>query len=116
MSGPVAAAVVVAVDPGSAAQRAGLAVGDEVMAIDAVTPTDVIAWQLLLDEADPTLAVRRGGQEIIIEVAKDAGMPLGAEVNAAIFDRVQTCDNHCEFCFIYQLPPGLRQSRWSQSS
>ena len=110
MSGPVAAAVVVAVEPGSAAQRAGLAVGDEVMSIDAVTPTDVIAWQLLLDEADPTLAVRRDGQEIIIEVAKDAGVPLGAEVNAAIFDRVQTCDNHCEFCFIYQLPPGLRRS------
>jgi NifB/MoaA-like Fe-S oxidoreductase len=27
-----------------------------------------------------------------------------------VFDRVQTCDNHCEFCFIYQLPPGMRRS------
>jgi NifB/MoaA-like Fe-S oxidoreductase len=27
-----------------------------------------------------------------------------------VFDRVRTCDNHCEFCFIYQLPPGLRRS------
>ena len=110
MSQPVAAAVVVAVEPGSAAQRAGLLVGDEVMSIDDVTPTDVIAWQLLLDEADPVLLVRRDSQEITISVSKDAGVPLGAEVNAAIFDRVQTCDNHCEFCFIYQLPPGLRRS------
>ena len=102
--------VVEAVAPGSAAATAGLAVGDEVVSIDGVVPTDVIVWQLLADEADPTLAVRRGQHEIDIEVAKPAGVPLGAEFNAAIFDRVQTCDNHCEFCFIYQLPPGLRRS------
>ncbi|WP_420609038.1 DUF512 domain-containing protein [Candidatus Poriferisodalis sp.] len=102
--------VVVAVEPGSAAETAGLAPGDEVVSISGVSPTDVIAWQLLLDEADPSLAVLRDGREIAIDIPKDAGVPLGAEVNAAIFDRVQTCDNHCEFCFIYQLPPGLRRS------
>ena len=32
------------------------------------------------------------------------------EISAAIFDRVRTCDNHCEFCFIYQLPKGMRRS------
>jgi NifB/MoaA-like Fe-S oxidoreductase len=35
---------------------------------------------------------------------------LGAEVSSAVFDRVRTCDNHCEFCFIYQLPAGMRRS------
>ncbi len=30
--------------------------------------------------------------------------------SSALFDQVRTCDNHCEFCFIYQLPPGLRRS------
>ena len=34
----------------------------------------------------------------------------GAEVSSAVFDRVRTCDNHCEFCFIYQLPKGMRRS------
>ncbi|WP_420626294.1 DUF512 domain-containing protein [Candidatus Poriferisodalis sp.] len=102
--------VVVAVEPGSAAEVAGLAVGDEVVSIDGVVPTDVIAWQLLLDEADPCLEVVRAGSAVRLDVSKDAGARLGAEVNAAIFDRVQTCDNHCEFCFIYQLPPGLRRS------
>ena len=102
--------VVVAVEPGSAAEIAGLAPGDEVVSISGVIPTDVIAWQLLVDEADPTLAVLRDGHEIAIDIPKAAGVPLGAEVHAAIFDRVQTCDNHCEFCFIYQLPPGLRRS------
>ena len=45
-----------------------------------------------------------------LEVTKGHGEPLGAEVHSALFDQVRTCDNHCEFCFIYQLPPGLRES------
>ena len=41
---------------------------------------------------------------------KEAGEPLGLEVSSAVFDRVRTCDNHCAFCFIYQLPKGMRRS------
>ncbi len=43
-------------------------------------------------------------------MAKDDGAPLGLEVDSPVFDEVRTCDNHCEFCFIYQLPPGMRRS------
>jgi len=43
-------------------------------------------------------------------VAKDDGQALGVEVSSALFDQVRTCDNHCEFCFIHQLPPSMRQS------
>ncbi len=56
------------------------------------------------------LDVSRGGLELQLEVDKAAGEPLGAEVSSALFDQVRTCDNHCEFCFIYQLPPGMRKS------
>ena len=69
-------------------------------------PRDVIEWRLLADEADLELEVRRGGLDLTVEVAKREGEPLGAEVSSALFDQVRTCDNHCEFCFIYQLPPG----------
>ncbi|HEX7095868.1 MAG TPA: PDZ domain-containing protein, partial [Acidimicrobiales bacterium] len=101
---------VVAIVPGSAADRAGLQVGDEMLAIDGISPRDVLEYQRLVDEADIVLDVRRGGLELAIEVSKRAGEPLGVEVHAALFDQVRTCDNHCEFCFIYQLPPGLRKS------
>jgi putative radical SAM enzyme (TIGR03279 family) len=104
------APVVVAVAPASPAQRAGLQPGDEVLSLNGVHPRDVIEWQLLADEAELVLEVRRGGLDLDVEVPKDAGEPLGAEVSSALFDRVQTCDNHCEFCFIHQLPPGLRKS------
>jgi putative radical SAM enzyme (TIGR03279 family) len=101
---------VVAVAPGSAAERAGLAPGDEVLALDGQVPRDVIQWQLLVDEADLELEVRRGGLDLPVTVSKAAGEPLGAEVSSSIFDAVQTCDNACEFCFIHQLPKGLRRS------
>jgi hypothetical protein len=101
---------VVAVAPGSAAERAGLAPGDEVLSLDGQVPRDVIQWQVLVDEADVELEVRRGGLDLPVTVTKAAGEPLGAEVSSSIFDAVQTCDNACEFCFIHQLPKGLRRS------
>lgn len=101
---------VVAVIPGSPAALAGVEVGDEVLAIDGRSPRDVLEYQRLVDEADIVLDVRRGGLELAIEVPKREGQLLGIEVHAALFDQVRTCDNHCEFCFIYQLPKGMRRS------
>ncbi len=101
---------VLAVAPGSPAARAGVAVGDEVVAVDGEAPRDIIRWTWLTDEADPTLDIRRGGLDLELEVAKAAGEPLGIDVHSALFDQLRTCDNHCEFCFIYQLPPGMRKS------
>ena len=101
---------IVAVAPGSPAAAAGLAAGDTLVRINGHVPRDIIQYRLLTDDADPSVDVDRGGLELAIEVSKRAGEPLGGEVESPLFDRVQTCDNHCEFCFIYQLPPGLRKS------
>ena len=101
---------VVAVADGSPAARADLRPGDEILALSGQVPRDVIQLQLLTDEADVELEVNRGGLQFSVTVDKEAGEPLGAELASALFDRVQTCDNHCEFCFIHQLPPGMRKS------
>jgi len=101
---------VVAVAPASPAARAGLQVGDEILAINGEMPRDVIQYRLLVDDRDPELEVGRGGLQLLVEVDKPDGQPLGVEVHSALFDQVRTCDNHCAFCFIYQLPPNLRKS------
>ncbi len=101
---------VVSVAPASPADRVGLLPGDEILALNGEVPRDVIAYRLLTDEAEVVLDVSRGGLELQLQVDKAAGEPLGAEVSSALFDQVRTCDNHCEFCFIYQLPPGMRKS------
>ena len=102
--------VVVAVVPGSAAAAAGLQPGDELVTLNGEMPRDVIRYQVLVDEPVVEIEVRRGGLEQLITVENSPGTPFGAEVDSAIFDQVRTCDNHCPFCFIYQLPKGMRRS------
>jgi putative radical SAM enzyme (TIGR03279 family) len=111
---PVSSPRIVAVAPGSPAAAAGLLVGDEVVAVDGEPPRDLIRWRVLTDGADPSLDVSRGGLELTVAVAKRSGEPLGVEVHSALFDALQTCDNHCAFCFIHQLPKGLRRSLYKK--
>ena len=101
---------VIEVVPSSPAAQGGITVGDELVTINGIRPSDVIEYQQLVDEADPELMLRRSGLEFDVVVDKSAGDPLGLRLNSSIFDRVQTCDNHCDFCFIYQLPTGMRKS------
>ena len=101
---------VVAVAPGSPAARAGLQEGDEIVAMDGQPPRDVIEYHLLADQTEVEFELRRGGLDILVSVERPGGEALGIEVDAPLFDRVRTCDNHCEFCFIHQLPKGLRKS------
>jgi len=104
------APVVVAVTAGSPAANVGLLAGDEIVRINGEVPRDIIEWQVAADEADVELDVLRGGLDLAFSIEKRAGESLGVDVSSAVFDRVRTCDNHCEFCFIYQLPKGMRRS------
>src|SRR6202522_2078610 len=108
----MSAPTVTSVTAASPAARAGLAVGDELLSIDGQEPRDVIEFQRLSDATDLSVLVRRAGAPLprVVSVGKEAGEPLGVEVSSAVFDRIRTCDNHCAFCFIYQLPKGMRRS------
>jgi putative radical SAM enzyme (TIGR03279 family) len=106
----VPSARVVAVTAGSHAEVAGLLAGDEIVTVNGEDLRDVIQYQLQADDAVVELEVRRGGLERTVVIEKPAGAPLGVELASAVFDRVRTCDNHCPFCFIYQLPKGMRKS------
>ncbi len=108
----MSAPTVTALLEGSPAAAAGFQVGDELVSLNGEQPRDVIEYQQLVDAARLDVVVRRPGADLDrrIRVDKRAGEPLGLEVSAAVFDRVRTCDNHCAFCFIYQLPKGMRKS------
>ncbi len=110
--GPMSAPTVTSVTAASPAARAGLAVGDELLSLNGHEPRDVIDFQRLSDASDLSVLVRRAGAPLarLVRVDKSAGEPLGVEVSSAVFDRIRTCDNHCAFCFIYQLPKGMRRS------
>ena len=108
----MASPVVTAVAGQSPAAVAGISIDDELLSINGVVPMDVIEYHQLSDGQDPVFTIRRPGEALDrrVVVKKDAGVPVGLEVSSAVFDRIRTCDNHCSFCFIYQLPKGLRKS------
>lgn len=102
--------LVIGLLPDSPAATAGVEIGDVLVSINGEQPRDVIRYQLLVDEADVELEIDRGGMDRTITISKADGAALGIEVQSSLFDQVRTCDNHCAFCFIYQLPPGMRKS------
>jgi putative radical SAM enzyme (TIGR03279 family) len=108
----MSAPTVTSVAEASPAARAGLAVGDELLSLNGQEPRDVIDFQQLTDADDLSVMVKRAGAPLprLIRIDKDPGEPFGVEVSSAVFDRIRTCDNHCAFCFIYQLPKGMRRS------
>jgi putative radical SAM enzyme (TIGR03279 family) len=103
---------VTSVTEASPAARAGLAVGDELLSLNGQEPRDVIDFQQLTDADDLSVMVKRAGAALprLVRIDKEPGEPFGVEVSSAVFDRIRTCDNHCAFCFIYQLPKGMRKS------
>jgi putative radical SAM enzyme (TIGR03279 family) len=108
----VSGAKISAISPSSPAADRGIAIGDTLISVNGQEPTDIIEYQQLIDGARVTLMLQREGdalaRKVIIE--KEVGQPLGLSIDSAVFDRIRTCDNHCSFCFIYQLPKGMRRS------
>ncbi len=104
---------VVAVTASSPAHLSGLSAGDELLFLNGRVPRDVIEYSMVVDEPDLELVVRRRGRGRPLHRPRGQGAgraPRAWRSSSAVFDRVRTCDNHCEFCFIHQLPKGMRRS------
>ena len=94
----------------SSASKAGVLVGDQIVLVNGVVPRDILEWHRLVDSDVVDLQIARGRDTLDIVIERLPGEAFGVTINSAVFDRIHTCDNHCEFCFIYQLPKGMRRS------
>ncbi|MBM2811158.1 MAG: hypothetical protein HW416_1917 [Chloroflexi bacterium] len=102
--------VVASLEPESPAARAGLFPGDRLLAVDGFVPRDIIDVRMGTAAASVTLDVEREGSLVAFTVEKELDEDLGIEFEQPVFDRMKTCNNACDFCFIRGLPPGLRRS------
>ena len=107
---PTVVCEIVEVSPGSLADRAGILPGDGVVSVNGTVPRDILEWRRSVSDPEVRLVLVRGGEVLEKALMAEPGTAVGLTVSSAVFDRVQTCDNHCEFCFIYQLPKGMRRS------
>src|SRR5687767_7795348 len=101
--------VVAAVRPRTAAAVAGLRPGDRIRAVNGEPVADAIDFQFHASDDRLTLTVERDAATRPITVRRTVG-DLGVELEAPRPSEIATCANKCVFCFIHQLPRGMRRS------
>jgi NifB/MoaA-like Fe-S oxidoreductase len=105
-----AGGIIARVERGSTAEELGLQPGDVIMAINDMQLRDVIDYRFAIAEEEIELLVQRGDEQTLFEIEKDADDDLGLDFVEPLFDRVRTCNNKCPFCFLTQMPKGMRRS------
>ena len=94
----------------SIAKELGLEVGDEIIAFDGYPCEDELDYLYYVEADSFTMTVRdkRGAGEATVEVEKEEGEDLGLEFEKNTC--LRTCHNRCVFCFVDQMPKGMRES------
>ncbi len=96
---------------GSIADELGLETGDKIININGTEIKDIIDYRFLM--ADDYLEIdieKKDGELWCCEVEKDYDEDFGVEFESAIMDNAKSCSNKCIFCFIDQLPKGMRET------
>ncbi len=104
------AQIITGVDPGSPAKRAGLRAGDELVSVNGHEIRDVLDYRYYCESPRLLLEFRRDGVLRRKRLRKEESEPLGLDFDTYLMDRPRSCVNHCLFCFIDQLPPGMRET------
>ncbi|MBC7255134.1 MAG: DUF512 domain-containing protein [Chloroflexi bacterium] len=102
--------VIAAVSPRSIGAEIGLKPGDVLEAVNGHPLRDVIDYRYYTAEEEISLLVARGDERFLIEIERDYGEELGITFTEIVFDGLRECNNHCPFCFVRQMPPGLRRA------
>lgn len=98
------------VEPHSRAARAGILTGDILTAINGNEIADVLDYRFYLAEATIELSLTRNGTPFTVTIKKGTYDDIGLVFETPLMDKKQCCANRCIFCFIDQLPKGLRPS------
>jgi len=99
------------VQPGSIAEEAGVEAGDFLVAINDKSIKDVFDYRYYQASEELLLEIEKSHGEIWeIEIDKDENEELGLEFEDSLIDGAKSCTNKCIFCFIDQLPKGMRET------
>ena len=99
-----------AIEPGSIGEEMELLPGDILVSINGQPVEDVLDYRFLCRDEYLELLIRRGDEEAVFEVEKDEDEDLGLVFDNGLMDEYRSCGNHCIFCFIDQMPPGMRET------
>lgn len=96
---------------GSIAEEMEIEVGDYLLSVNGQEIHDIIDYRFLTADEELLLEIEKQNGEVWeIEIEKDYGEELGIEFGGGIMDKAKSCSNKCMFCFIDQLPKGMRET------
>ncbi len=99
------------VEPGSIAEELELEAGDALLLVNGQTVKDVFDYRYLTNEEYLTVLIRKeNGEEWELEIEKEYEEDLGLVFESGLMDEYRSCRNKCIFCFIDQMPPGMRET------
>ena len=99
------------ISPGSIAQELEIEPGDVLISINGNEIEDVFDYHFYVNDEYLTVLIRKSyGEEWELEIEKDAEEDLGIEFEQGLMDEYRSCRNKCMFCFIDQMPRGMRDT------
>ncbi|WP_448903086.1 DUF512 domain-containing protein [Eubacterium sp.] len=99
------------VTPGSIAEEMEIEAGDYLLEVNGTPIVDIFDYQLLcMDEFIDVVIEKSNGEQWELEIEKDENEELGLEFENGLMDEYRSCCNKCMFCFIDQMPPGMRET------
>ena len=97
--------------PGSIAEELGIRPGDKLLAIDGHEIEDIFDYQFYVEDEEIVLLIEKpDGEQWELEIEKEADEDLGIEFGQGLMDEYRSCYNKCIFCFIDQMPEGMRDT------
>jgi putative radical SAM enzyme (TIGR03279 family) len=99
------------VEEGSIAEELELEPGDELISINGTVIKDVLDYHYLIKDEEITVLIKKSnGEEWELDIEKEYDEDLGIEFEEGLMDEYRSCRNKCIFCFIDQMPPGMRDT------
>ena len=103
--------IITAIDRHSPAERAGIQVGEQLLTINGHPIVDVLDYRFYgYDPLSHVELKTAAGDVRAVTVRKAEGQDLGLNFDTYLMDEMRSCANHCIFCFVDQMPPGMRQT------
>ena len=103
--------IVKSVEPGSIAMEMEMEPGDKILAIDNTEIEDIFDYQFLIQDTYIEVLVEKpDGEQWLLEIDKEFDEDLGITFENGLMDEYRHCHNKCIFCFIDQMPKGMRET------
>ena len=103
--------IIKAIEPGSIAEELELEPGDALLTINGEPMEDVFDYHYMINDSNLIVLIEKaGGEQWELEIEKDYSEDLGIVFENGLMDDYKSCTNKCIFCFIDQMPPGMRET------